>query len=57
MKYIILVLFFLVGCETVHKSTQAAGEPIGQGAKAVGGLTEGAAAGYSDKQTENPYSR
>jgi len=57
MRYIILALFFLLGCETVHKGAQAVGEPIGQGAKAVGGITEGAAEGYSDKQTENPYNR
>jgi len=57
MKYVILALFFLLGCETVHKGAQAVGEPVGQGAKAVGGITEGAAEGYSDKQTENPYNR
>ncbi|MFA5272076.1 MAG: hypothetical protein WC412_07060 [Candidatus Omnitrophota bacterium] len=57
MKYIILALFFLLGCETVHKGAQAVGEPVGQAGKAVGGITEGAAQGYSDTQTENPYNR
>jgi len=54
MKIIIFIIFLLIGCETVHKGAQEVGKPIGQETKAVGGVTEGAAEGYSNKQTENP---
>jgi Sec-independent protein translocase protein TatA len=57
MKIIIFIIFLLIGCETVHKGAQEVGKPIGQATKAVGGVTEGAAEGYSNKQTENPYNR
>ncbi|MCD6135015.1 MAG: hypothetical protein J7J25_05870 [Candidatus Omnitrophica bacterium] len=51
-----LWLFAFLGCETVHQTTQKAGEYVGKGTKALGGITEGAAEGYSDKE-ENPYNR
>jgi hypothetical protein len=60
MKFIIFSMiasFLLMACETVHKGAQAVGKPVGEASKAVGGVTEGAAEGYSDKQTENPYNR
>ena len=46
-----------MACEPVHKAAQEVGKPVGAATKAVGGVTEGAAEGYSDKQTENPYNR
>ena len=49
--------FFLIACEPVHKAAQEVGKPVGAAGKAVGGITEGAAEGYSDKQVENPYNR
>lgn len=60
MKIIILSIImplFLMACEPVHKAAQEVGKPVGAAGKAVGGITEGAAEGYSDKQTENPYNR
>ncbi|MCK9573843.1 MAG: hypothetical protein M0R20_05570 [Candidatus Omnitrophica bacterium] len=60
MKFIIFSMiasFFLMACEPVHKAAQEVGKPVGAATKAVGGVTEGAAEGYSDKQTENPYNR
>ncbi|MCK9614646.1 MAG: hypothetical protein M0R48_03975 [Candidatus Omnitrophica bacterium] len=59
MKFIIfsMITFFLMACEPVHKAAQEVGKPVGAATKAVGGVTEGAAEGYSDKQTENPYNR
>lgn len=60
MKFTILIVtmsFFLMACEPVHKAAQEVGKPVGAAGKAVGGITEGAAEGYSDKQTENPYNR
>ena len=53
---IVGLLFSFWGCETVHQTTTKAGEYVGKGTKALGGITEGAAAGYSDKE-ENPYNR
>ncbi|MFA5008299.1 MAG: hypothetical protein WC546_03655 [Candidatus Omnitrophota bacterium] len=60
MKFAILIAImplFLMACEPVHKAAQEVGKPIGGAGKIIGGVTEGAAEGYSDKQTENPYNR
>ncbi len=64
MKFVVMVylfssLFFLAGCETVHKTTKAAGTVVGEGTAAAGGLTEGATEGYRGAETkeENPYDR
>ena len=53
---ILAVMLAFLGCETVHQTTKKGGEYIGKGTKALGGITEGAAEGYSDKE-ENPYNR
>ena len=60
MKLLILIMtmfLFLMACEPVHKAAQEVGKPVGAATKAVGGVTEGAADGYSNKQAENPYNR
>ena len=60
MKFAILITimsFFLMACEPVHKAAQEVGKPVGAATKTVGGITEGATEGYSNKQTENPYNR
>lgn len=54
---IVVMSFFFMACEPVHKAAKEVGKPVGAAGKAVGGITEGAAEGYSDKQTENPYNR
>ena len=54
--YLLFSLLSFFGCETVHEATKKGGEYIGKGTKALGGITEGAAEGYSDKE-ENPYNR
>lgn len=50
-------VLFCSGCETVHRGAQEVGKPIGETFKAVGGVTEGAAEGYADEETANPYNR
>jgi hypothetical protein len=57
LMLIVIMSFFLMACEPVHKAAQEVGRPVGAATKAVGGVTEGAADGYSNKQAENPYNR
>ncbi|MDD4955406.1 MAG: hypothetical protein PHP17_05160 [Candidatus Omnitrophica bacterium] len=60
MKLLMLTIimpFLLMACEPAHKAAQEIGKPVGGAGKIVGGVTEGAAEGYSDTQTENPYNR
>ncbi|MDP8265369.1 MAG: hypothetical protein P9M07_00305 [Candidatus Aceula meridiana] len=47
------------GCETMHKGTKAAGGALGEGAKIVGGVSEGGAEVMRGGETpeENPYGR
>ena len=62
---LLMVIFAVsfLGCETVHDTTKGAGTYIGKGADAIGGITEGAAEGYSGTGTDstssedNPYGR
>lgn len=56
VSFFILIIFF-TGCETVHQTTQQAGTYVGQGAKAVGGVTEGVTQGYAGDSQGNPYGR
>lgn len=61
----LIVIFTIVGtlscygCETVKQGTTAAGNAVGKGADAIGGVTEGAAEGYKGKDVtaNNPYGR
>jgi hypothetical protein len=64
MRFLIIIMiwagaFGITGCETVKEGTTAAGTVVGQGADAVGGVTEGAAEGYKGKDVtaNNPYGR
>ena len=57
MLLLLLLNILLVGCETIHEGAQEVGKPIGAAAKTVGGVTEGAAEAYGDKETDNPYNR
>ena len=61
MKYFVLLTwicaFVLSGCETVHQGAKEVGKPIGATMKTVGGVSEGAIEGYSDKPESNPYNR
>jgi len=63
MKNISLVIcsftltMVITGCETVHQGTNQAGNIIGQGAKATGGVTEGITKGYVGSSQDNPYGR
>ncbi len=60
MHLFAVLLLVIAGCETVHQTTKQAGAIIGKGAKAAGGVTEGAAEGYrngSQNNQENPYGR
>ncbi|MCR4336810.1 MAG: hypothetical protein NUV91_03290 [Candidatus Omnitrophica bacterium] len=59
MVSLLLGSFLITGCETVKKGTTTAGKAVGQGADAVGGITEGAAEGYKSKDAtaDNPYGR
>ena len=47
------------GCETMHKGTTAAGSVLGEGAKVVGGVSEGGAEVMHGGEApgENPYDR
>ncbi len=57
---LIMLSALLSGCATVHQTAKDAGYPVGQGMRAVGGITEGAAEGYqydSTSNTNNPYGR
>ncbi len=56
---VLLSVFILQGCETVHDGTKKAGTYVGKGVSAAGGLTEGAAEGYKGQETseENPFGR
>lgn len=55
----VLILFAVAGCETVHQGTKQVGSVIGEGANALGGLTEGGAEAVQGEETkaENPYGR
>jgi len=57
--FFIVCLFFLLGCETVKKTTSAGGEALGKGADALGGISEGGLDGYMgpEDESENPYGR
>ncbi len=59
-----IVLTFILagvclGCSAVHEGTRKTGEVIGEGANAVGGLSEGGAGAVQGRTTdeENPYGR
>ena len=56
---VVLLLGLFIGCETVHDTTKKGGEYIGKGARAVGGISEGAVDGYMGEESpeENPYNR
>ena len=49
----------LGGCETVHKVGNTAGAAVGEGANAIGSVTEGGAGAVQGKTTseENPSGR
>ncbi len=49
----------LWGCETVHEVTKTGGKAIGEGANALGGLSEGGSEAIQGPVTneENPYGR
>ena len=56
----VLLLFFAVGCETVHEGTTKVGNVVGQTSGVIGGVTEGAAEGYGQTEPtseENPLAR
>ncbi len=57
--YFLGLILLIIGCETVHQTTQQAGTYIGKGASTVGGATEGVTQGYKNTTSnqENPYSR
>ncbi|MBN3040659.1 MAG: hypothetical protein JW867_05990 [Candidatus Omnitrophica bacterium] len=54
---IFLMSIIFAGCETVREGAQEVGKPIGGTMKAMGGITEGAAEGYGDSESANPYNR
>jgi len=60
--FLLMTLFLslsLTGCETMHEGTTAAGSVLGEGAKVVGGVSEGGAEVIHGGETpeENPYGR
>ena len=64
MKNFLPVLFVilsvaLTGCETIHKAGETTGAVIGEGANALGSVTEGGTEAIQGKTTpeENPYNR
>jgi len=59
IPYLFGLALLITGCETVHQTTQQTGTYVGQGAKAVGGVTEGVTQGYAgtNNSQENPYGR
>ena len=57
LAIIFVLSFVLMGCETMREGAQEVGKPIGAGAKVIGGVSEGAADAYGDKETDNPYNR
>lgn len=64
MRFFIVMMILIgtvgmAGCETMKKGTTAAGSVVGKGADVVGGVSEGAAEGYKDKDVtaNNPYDR
>ena len=64
MRNFLIVMFVmfsiaLAGCETVHKAGEATGAVVGEGANALGSVTEGGAEAIQGKTTpeENPYNR
>ena len=54
---LLLLPFFCMGCESVHRGAQEVGKPIGSTFKTLGGVTEGAAETYADEEGPNPYGR
>jgi len=56
---LMLCLLFILGCETAHDVAYEGGTHIGKTTRAVGGITEGAAAGHAGEVTEeeNPMGR
>jgi len=57
LAMLLVLSFVLMGCETVHEGAKTVGKPIGEGAKVVGSVSDGALETYGDKETDNPYNR
>jgi len=59
MLFLILLVFTLIGCETVNEAGRTTGRVIGEGANTVGTITEGGAEAVQGSTTraENPYGR
>ncbi len=62
MRLLIVLLvscFIFAGCAQVKEGAKEVGKPIGETMDTMGGVSEGAAEGYSDTGHEqpNPYNR
>lgn len=59
MVVFMMLSVVLIGCETVHKAGETTGAAVGEGANALGSVTEGGAGAIQGKTTpeENPYGR
>ncbi|MFC1704617.1 hypothetical protein ACFL1E_07560 [Candidatus Omnitrophota bacterium] len=57
--YMMVCVFSLVGCETVHSAAKKTGEVAGETMETMGGLSEGGAEAYHGGETEeeNPMGR
>ena len=56
---ILIFIFGLLGCETVNKGAETAGEVVGKTTKVLDKVSEGAVDGYlgKDAPSDNPYNR